>query len=175
MSETIAVALIASIPTLVISVLTLIFNYQNNLIVQNKQDSREFITKQRIVWTETIRQEVSKYIALLRDLHNYKAINFKYFEGERKDLIKEEYLNFINIIGEKITVINEKKTLIILRLNPFDDKDLIESINTYTNNIISEKADLDTHQKAIDEITYCFHNVLKKEWEKIKKEVEYKV
>lgn len=159
----------------------------------------ETITAERIRWIQIVRNDLTELVSsVLIHLKNTDYLKNLTFEQERR-----EYSNYVvsrepdsftddeleEYADQKMNISNSKKafsesltrfgivkkaTLLKLRFNPEDDIDIIN----YLNLIIENFADYSKPTKDINinikEFTEKSQQVLKKEWDKVKREVSHK-
>jgi hypothetical protein len=170
-------SLIDKIPTILsiilpstVSILTLIFTYKTG----KRQNALNLITGGRIEWQETIRKELADFIGDALSYYIDVSLLASKSEQSKMDDINSEY-------STRIGKIQAEGSRIILRLNPIENKKIIDIINEIIIlNIPSEKSKSDIikhfHEKRhkISELVSESHNMLKEEWEKIKIEAGHK-
>jgi len=130
-----------------------VWNLVNTYVQTRKTSFINTVTKQRIEWLENIRQDVSKFCGLTY------TWSVSRLEGK-----PEEY--------EVIKELDQLRHVIKLRLNPDDTPDmkisaLIDKIPELTN-----ESKIEDLKKAIRELIDETQQMLKNEWEKVKRESE---
>lgn len=155
MTWTNIIALVASIVTFLGVIVSLIIGIYNNITIRKNTKENNFIlnvTVERNKWLERIRQDISNYCGLT-----------KFFTRTIKDTFSDEGKNVLKEI-------DKLNYMIKLRLNPngkIDKKilDLLEEIPALTN-----KTNLCEIDGAINKLIGLSQELLKEEWEKVKKE-----
>lgn len=153
-----SVELTATVASGVLMILSVIIG--NIIITKNQYKNRlnETISKQRIIWIDTIRNELAKYIS---------SINM-YLLLRQKKYIKDNILE----MNDTIKMFFELSSRLILRLNPREDHILSSKIEQLSESVImNDKFTFQEYDVAVSEIVSQSRNLLKNEWEKVKKEV----
>jgi len=145
--------------TSTIAIITLIIGYKNN----KRQNAINLITSKRIEWQEIIRNELSDFIHDAWILHNTYCIQVE------ENNFNPEY--FLSEAGN----VTAKGNKLILRLNPIEDKKIIDIITEFFITLDPGKPEeaeafLDNLDELLVKLRVESHIMLKKEWEKIKTE-----
>lgn len=124
--------------------------------IQNYQSSRKAsfintVTSQRVLWLEQIRQDVAKFVGLT---HHWTRCELEDIDAENEILREIDQLRYV----------------IRLRLNPEDEPDqkiadLVKQIPDLTSDHKREEL-----FQALDDLTSATQEMLKAEWEKVKRE-----
>lgn len=130
-----------------------VWNLVNTYIQTRKTSFINTVTKQRIEWLEKIRQDVSKFCGLT---YTWSISRLEGKPGEF-EVIKE---------------LDQLRHVIKLRLNPDDTPDI--KISALIDKIpeLTHESKHDELKKAIRELVMETQAMLKKEWEKVKRESE---
>ncbi len=130
-----------------------VWNLVNTYVQTRKTSFINTVTKQRIEWLEKIRQDVSKFCGLTY------TWSISRLEGK-----PEEY--------EVIKELDQLRHVIKLRLNPDDTPDM--KISALIDKIpeLTHESKIEDLKKAIRELIDETQQMLKNEWEKVKRESE---
>jgi hypothetical protein len=170
MTDSVTIALLASGPVFLFSCLNLLVAYKQNIRIANSNNYKDIITKRRIEWIDTIRSEIAEFIGLISVFQTYMYVDL--------DKIKTEIIEGKGT-GESKTILpmvdRNSKLLItsnklILRLNPKDDIELIATIKGITAKLLDGQTDKKYVDSEIEHLIVQTHQMLKNEWEKVKKE-----
>jgi len=128
-----------------------VWNFIQNWRAAKKTSFINTVTAQRVKWLEQMRQDVASFVGLT---HNWAM------SSEEEQSNKTEYLKEIDRL----------RYVIRLRLNPVDTPDrkitaLIKEIPELTH-----ESQRDKLEKKLEELTVATQEMLKDEWEKVKKE-----
>lgn len=135
-----------------------------NLVISKDQKTSDF----RQSWIDALRDDLSKMIG---HIFNISAV-VDYYIWKYKDDKDKAMEEVVKVAGPNIALVSELYHRIILRLNPKDDKDLVEAVTALydmlsvieTNMIKQEEID-----KTSARITELSHKLLKKEWKRVKR------
>jgi len=161
MSENSLVRLLVSIMPSFVAIATIITSY-----FKDKQNSSlQVVTKQRIEWLEILRKEISDYIGLAQKCFYCGVL-------QKASATFEEGKKFLDFSSETVALGYK----LILRLNPKENVGLIETIKILNKSVSGNEMKLEPEEfmKNINTLVTEAHNVLKQEWEKVKKEAKYK-
>ena len=148
----------------------------------------EVVTTERIKWLSTIRNEVSEIVALItntltsyeneierielehptEETMNDKNYEFQkyYFDSPTKSAFKPNQLPELKDITSKLTLLK-------LRFNPKEDLKTLELVDYFIDFYQTKyktTGDLKVASENIDKLIDNIQKMLKKEWEKVKKE-----
>jgi len=157
------------------------------------------ITTERIKWIQIVRTDLTELVSsILIHLNNSNYLNELTSEKERRDycdyvvsreansysddelqenadlrrniVLTENELNNVLNRGEIV----KKATLLKLRFNPNEDIDIINLLNLIIENFANCSKQMNEMQINITELTDKSQQVLKREWDKVKREVDNK-
>jgi hypothetical protein len=169
-------SLIDKIPTILtiilsstVSIITLVITYKTG----KRQNTLNLITSGRIEWQETVRKELANFIG---DTLSFYFVFYK-FTAESDQLKRDEGTK--SVVTDRISKIIAEGNRLILRLNPTEDAKIIEIIKKITTFELPSKPQeigqsIENLFNQVSELVSESHNMLKKEWEKIKIEAGHK-
>lgn len=135
-----------------------------NLVISKDQKTSEF----RQAWIDALRQDLSEMIG---HIFRISALCDYYIDLHNDD--KDKAINeLVKDVGKDIATVSMLYHRILLRLNPVDDKSVIDSVTVLhdmlssieTNMVDQDKIDNES-QKLID----FAQTLLKKEWKRVKR------
>ncbi|MFY7936219.1 MAG: hypothetical protein ACOVOQ_02475 [Flavobacterium sp.] len=152
----------------------------------------DVITTERIKWLTTIRNDVSEIVALITNTLIFYEDNLKQRElenpsqqtmdGENYEYHKH-YFDCLTKNAFKVNVqpelkdLTSKLTLLKLRFNPKEDLKTLEILGYFIKFYQTKyktESDLKTANEKIDQLLINIQDMLKQEWEKVKKETKGK-
>jgi hypothetical protein len=146
-------AIVAASITAIVSFVTLVTSKDQN------------ISDHRQEWINSIREDISKFIGLVA----HKSATLEWIEDLPIEKKKEQEAKLYSTIDPEICTLYNK---IILRLNPIDDKVIIDDMKNIESflGFKTEYAREDVH--ALEKLTASLrkntHNMLRSEWKKVK-------
>lgn len=129
-----------------------------SLIIAKETKTSEFRQK----WIDSIRDDIAD---LMGTLTQYSIVYIAQNPTDRES--KEKFFNDNNELLAKVEISINK---IELRLNPEDDKDLINHLNAISDFItIPQESKLGDLSTTMNKLKEQSHKLLKDEWERVKK------
>ncbi|MBI6875617.1 hypothetical protein [Clostridium aciditolerans] len=143
----------------------------------------DVVTSERILWLEKIREDISKIVGLTRLIFSHDEIMTNYFNAtllqsfmkdksnnDNSNIYFEEFKNKLDEKNQGISELLQVITKLKLRLNYDEDSNLIKLLGKIECGIIS-KINKEEMINYLNEVVNISHVILKKEWNKVKKEV----
>ena len=139
----------------------------------------EVVTNQRILWLEKIREDVSGIVSLARIIIFNKELLSQFEQvtminelvTKNKEFnVSDEYMKKLYEKQEAISKLMQLTSKLKLRLNPTDDKEMIILLSEIEDGLIKKISEKEMTQ-ILDNIIKMSQEILKTEWEKVKKEV----
>jgi len=161
MTETVLLALIAAVPSLVVSLVSIIISG----LREKHASSLKIVTNSRIEWLELLRNEISEYITLSQKCFYCGVL-------QKGTATFDEGIKFLDVSSQTVALGYK----LILRLNPIEDESIIVLLKNINKSISGNevKVPADEFMRNLDSLVEESHKILKKEWEKVKNESGYK-
>lgn len=159
----------------------------------------ETITTERIKWIQVVRTDLTELVSsIMIHLRNTDYLNELTTEKEQRDYANyvvsrdpdsysndelSDYADLTRNIAQTENALNKvltrseivnKATLLKLRFNPIEDRDIISHLNLIIENFADYSKQTKDIQINITELTDKSQQVLKREWDKVKGEVDKK-
>ncbi|WP_054698658.1 hypothetical protein [Geotalea toluenoxydans] len=135
-----------------------------NLVISKDQKTSEF----RQAWIDALRQDLSEMIG---HIFRISALCDYYIELHKDDTDKA-INELVKDIGKDISTVSMLFHRILLRLNPEEDKEIIDSVTTLhdmLSSIETNMLDQDKIDKESQRLLALSQVLLKKEWKRVKR------
>ncbi|MGP1832261.1 hypothetical protein ACTTBA_04210 [Shewanella frigidimarina] len=138
-------------------------------VIAKEQKVSEF----RQVWIENLRNDIAEVVSLsysfIVEKEKAKSFNVLMKQQDYDQAVHNSQLECSRKSMDIMGNILKTSILIKLRLNPKEHMLILNAVKLLINNLQKEKTDIRTSFLDLDEVQALSHEVLKSEWEKVKK------